>query len=118
MFEDELKNYLENNLKIYTDADNNDRIMYLALTDSHKIFAANKAVRRSKQNTRYNRTQELSSETLTTGIIKKVEHHADGKLAQFEIERQNIKYDVKVDYKDSKQERIQVTAIKQTNKAD
>jgi hypothetical protein len=48
MFEDELKNYLENNLKIYTDADNNDRIMYLALTDSHKIFAANRAVRRSK----------------------------------------------------------------------
>ena len=56
MFEDELKNYLQNNLKIYTDADNNDRIMYLALTDSHKIFAANKAVRKNKQNTRYNRT--------------------------------------------------------------
>ena len=56
MFEDELKNYLQNNLKIYTDAEDNDRIMYLALTDSHKIFAANKAVRKNKQNTRYNRT--------------------------------------------------------------
>ena len=111
MFEDELRNYLQNNLKIYTDADNSDRIMYLALTDSHKIFAANKAVRKSKQNTRYNRTQELSSEKMTTGIIKKIEHHADGKVAQFEIERQNIKYDVKVDYKDARQERIQVTAI-------
>ena len=55
---------------------------------------------------------------MTTGIIKKIEHHADGKIAKFEIERQNLKYDVKVDYKDSRQERIQVTAINQTNQAD
>ena len=45
MFEEELKAYLENNLKIYTDASNYDRIMYLALTDSHKMFAANKTAR-------------------------------------------------------------------------
>lgn len=45
MFEDELRAYLENNLKIYTDALNNERIAYLALTDNHKMYAANKAVR-------------------------------------------------------------------------
>ena len=48
MFEDELRTYLQDNLKIYTDANDNDRIAYLALTDSHKFFAASKNIRKSK----------------------------------------------------------------------
>ena len=45
MFYDELKAYLEKNLKIYLKPDNK-KIDYLALTDSNKIV--NKAVRKQR----------------------------------------------------------------------
>ena len=51
MFYDELQQYLDKNLKIYTDASNYDRISYLALTDSHKMYEASKSIRDNKRRT-------------------------------------------------------------------
>ena len=92
--------------------------MYLALMDSHKIFAANKNIRKSQKNNRYGKLTELNSEKIVTGIIKKVEKKVEGKVVQFEMERQSITYDVKVDYNGSDYDKLQVTAINQQNPQD
>ena len=113
MFHDELQSYLEKNLKIYTDPQNHDRITYLALTDSHKIFAANKAIRKHRSQSRYNKTSEGSeiSEPIS-GIVKRVRPTTAGKVTEFTIERQNVTYDVTVDYRTDKDlDRLQVTVI-------
>ena len=50
---------------------------------------------------------------MLTGIIKKVDKKVEGKVVQFEMERQSITYDVKVDYNGSDYDKLQVTAINQ-----
>ena len=53
MYEAELKEYVGKSLKIYTDAKNNDRISYLALTDSHKMYEASRSIRQQRSQSRY-----------------------------------------------------------------
>ena len=92
-------------MKIYTDPKNHDRITYLALTDSHKIYEASRDIRRHRSSAgRYNKTSDGSeiSEPIG-GIVKRVRPTTAGKVTEFAILRQNIDYNVKVDVRVDKE---------------
>jgi len=120
MFEAELKEYVSKSLKIYTDANKNDRISYISLTDSHKIYEASRSIREQRSGTRYKETNASVSSLVPQqiGIITaKRPETAKHAIAEFEIERVDLKYDVQVKNR-TDNGRLQVTVTNVNDRKD